>query len=782
MNRTLLTFLALLACNQGSIGEGGDSDDTLDPQDCPVQLDCQERVTAECQGVDTAVSLDSPGLCTGQDLSDDAPGTYPVGETVVTFTSSFAGEQDTCTTTVEIIDEEPPDVACPESFVVVQERPGLPVPAPDVAEAGDLCAVDLTIEAAPSVLTEPLTPVVYTATDPSGNSATCTTNVQILELTPATGLRVLSAVLGDSGQTSLVLGWEPSEGRDVTGYRIERSSASDGPWEEVGEASVDEQLFTVSSVPERGAWYRVRPVSGSHEGAATPPVRAYAIAPDVYHERGVRISSIPFDTDLYGIVRAPSHLDGGPYPLVLLLHGNHGNCRLIGTTSDGCATLTGHECLGFSGYETAPNADGMLFQAETLAAQGMIAVTLSANALNCRGGSGAWIPQRVEYLLENLRRWKSWNEGEEGELGTTYAGAVDLSRVGLIGHSRGGDAVANLPARFAETPIEGVEVKAIFSLAPTDFLTARDINAHYHTLLPSCDGDVSNLWGALIHDRTRDDGFDRSQYLFVGANHNFFNTEWTFNDGERVCPSSAVVSERPHTASLEAMLGSYMSAGLNGTGLEAYLRADAPVPTSIEAWAGEPLDLRFSYSAPGAMIIDRFESTPGVNLTGGSNTFDEFTVAFRCLGRGDLSAGRCGPRYLHSESNGMHIRWDAGEAALMSMELNELDTTEHGVLAFRVVSRWSTWNDGRSDMEFQIRVVDADGEEVSFFVSEIQPIPHLYTTSNIWEVLQSVRVPLSWLVERNSALDLERLDLLELDFSTEERRGSVVITDFELTD
>ncbi|MFD8940383.1 hypothetical protein ACFV0R_34900, partial [Streptomyces sp. NPDC059578] len=58
------------------------------------------------------------------------------------------------------------------------------------------------------------------------------------------------------------------------------------------------------------------------------------------------------------------------------------------------------------------------------------------------------------------------------------------------------------------------------------------------TLLPGCDGDVSDLQGQIYADGTR--GTSRGKALqgvayVIGANHNFFNTEWT--PGQAVAPA-----------------------------------------------------------------------------------------------------------------------------------------------------------------------------------------------------------------------------------------------------
>lgn len=772
MTRLVSALLVLASC-------GGEIEI---PATCPAQLSCAPEVSQSCTDITTPVTLPDPSVCSAADVTSDAPDAFPVGQTLVTFDSQLRDDTESCTTTVQVVDSNPPQLACPEVEPFVRQRPDEEIAAPPLTEVSDACSDDLDVEVVPGLLQERLTEVRYTATDPSGNAASCVSMVQVLDLFPASGLRILSASLDGEDRTQLTVGWEPSEGADVSAYRIERAPASDGPWTEIGQVPSSEQVFTDPDLPAPGAWYRVLPAHEGYEGLPTAPVRAWSIAADGYHERGVSVPSVPFDTDLFGLVRRPVDLDAGPYPLVLLLHGNHGNCRREGTTNDYCGPLTGHEC-NYDGYYAAPNAEGMLYQAETLAAQGMIAVTLSGNALNCRQTPSAWIPQRVEFLLQNLRRWKAWNDGEEAPLDAVYTGAVDLSRVGLVGHSRGGDAVANVPTRLTETPIEGVQVQSIYSIAPTDNLSARVGDAHYLTLLPACDGDVRTLVGARIHDRSIDDPFDRSQVFFIGANHNFFSTEWYYNDGERACPGSELLSVRTQTAMLEASLGSWMAGTLGATGLEPFLRAEGPTPTSIEAWAEQPLDLRWSYSSPAVSLIDRFDhvGSPGANRSGGENTFDDFTQWFRCYGRAQFDEGGCGSAFLHFKS-AVYVRWDVGQTALARFALEDLDVEDFGYLSFRVTSRWSTWNVGRDEQTFTIRVVDQDGDAAELLVSDVQPIPHIYVANNIREVLQTVRVPLDRLVAVQPDLDLDRLAALEFDFSDDAQRGTVLLTDIELAD
>jgi hypothetical protein len=71
----------------------------------------------------------------------------------------------------------------------------------------------------------------------------------------------------------------------------------------------------------------------------------------------------------------------------------------------------------------------------------------------------------------------------------------------------------------------------LFLLAPTDFTRTTVPGVSTSVLLPYCDGDVSDLHGQHYYDDTNDavedDGSFKSSLLMLGANHNFFNREWS---------------------------------------------------------------------------------------------------------------------------------------------------------------------------------------------------------------------------------------------------------------
>ena len=108
----------------------------------------------------------------------------------------------------------------------------------------------------------------------------------------------------------------------------------------------------------------------------------------------------------------------------------------------------------------------------------------------------------------------------------------------LVGHSRGGEGVARAALQIPLSAPYRIVGEVL--LAPTDFSYQTSPYVPSVTVLPYCDGDVSDLEGQRFTDVARDvlpdDTALRSSVLVFGANHNFFNTEWT--PGLSAAPSS----------------------------------------------------------------------------------------------------------------------------------------------------------------------------------------------------------------------------------------------------
>ena len=59
-----------------------------------------------------------------------------------------------------------------------------------------------------------------------------------------------------------------------------------------------------------------------------------AVASKDYKIAAVPLPTVSYPIDIWGTVWYPEDLAGGPFPFVLMLHGNHGICRLPNTQTD----------------------------------------------------------------------------------------------------------------------------------------------------------------------------------------------------------------------------------------------------------------------------------------------------------------------------------------------------------------------------------------------------------------------------------------------------------------
>ena len=151
---------------------------------CPIDVVVSSDA-GSCDADALGVVLGTPitnDNCTVATVTNDAPSTYPLGNTTVTWTvTDAAGLTATCTQMVTVMDTENPTITCPIDVTVSADAGicdasavvlGTPVTA-------DNCTIASVTNDAP--LTFPLgnTTVTWTVTDDAGNMATCTQVVTV---------------------------------------------------------------------------------------------------------------------------------------------------------------------------------------------------------------------------------------------------------------------------------------------------------------------------------------------------------------------------------------------------------------------------------------------------------------------------------------------------------------------------------------------------------------------------------------------------------------------------
>lgn len=243
----------------------------------------------------------------------------------------------------------------------------------------------------------------------------------------------------------------------------------------------------------------------------------------------------------------------GPFPLVLIVHGNHDMKQF----SD-----PGYEYLG-----------------EHLASRGFILASLDENFLN--GSLRNENDGRAWMLLEHLVAWRGFNDSASSPL----HGKVNMHDIAIMGHSRGGEAVGHAAAfnRLSRYPDDAkvkfnfnFDIKSVVAIAPVDaqykpagqFTPVENVN--YLVIHGSHDGDVSSFTGLRQWQRVKfTDGkpWFKSAWYVYRANHGQWNTVWGSGDegprSDKILDLRGLLSPEQQRQFGKVVIGAFLEATLH---------------------------------------------------------------------------------------------------------------------------------------------------------------------------------------------------------------------------
>jgi len=335
----------------------------------------------------------------------------------------------------------------------------------------------------------------------------------------------------------------------------------------------------------------------------------------------------------------------GPFPLVLIVHGNH-------------------DPRDFSD-------PGYAYLGELMASRGFIFVSVDMNFIN--GGIREENDARGWLLLKHLEAWRRFVETPDNP----FRSKADLDRVALMGHSRGGEAVGHAAAfnRLERYPDDaslefdfGFGIRSIIAIAPVDgqyLPTGRHVpieNVSYMVFHGSHDGDVTSFHGLRQYQRlTFTDGgehFKTAIYMYR-ANHGQWNTVWGNEDWGPRSGRSLELRGLIDPESQREFARIYVTAFLEATLLDR--KEYLPIFRDHRVIGGW---------LPATMYVTRFESSAFLPLA----RFDEDI---------DVTTGTIPGVTLHGDSLG---RW--GET-LLSLRSQNRPTTSNSQQSNAV---WLGWN------------------------------------------------------------------------------------------
>jgi dienelactone hydrolase len=258
----------------------------------------------------------------------------------------------------------------------------------------------------------------------------------------------------------------------------------------------------------------------------------------------------------------------GRVPIIVLVHGAHS--------------------------PTAPSYQGYNYFQSQLAQMGFIAVSVDERETDQGPDWAGWtsnIVRRAELAIASISFVQQLDAN-----GPIFQGKIDFSRLGLMGHSRGGDCVIAAAERIA---LQGVTVKAVLSLAPVNS-GANSGKPHgyaFMTFLPAADGNVVDNNGAQFYDQAKPD-LIKTQLYIDHANHNYFNRQWLNDDTGGGLP---IMSRPDHERILSTYGCAFFRKTLRGDATGEYLVGTVLLPNV------QNQNIHLSYDVVGVRVVDNYE-------------------------------------------------------------------------------------------------------------------------------------------------------------------------------
>jgi len=466
----------------------------------------------------------------------------------------------------------------------------------------------------------------------------------------------------------------------------------------------------------------------------------------------------------------------GPFPLALIVHGNH-------------------EMTEFSD-------PGYAYLGELLASRGFIVASIDENFLNL--GYFHDVPKqqaaRGWLLLEHLRTWREWNS----TAGNPFYGKVDVENVALIGHSRGGEAAAtavlfNLLSFYPDDATirfhYGFPIKSVIAIAPVDgqykpagqWRVIEDVN--YFTLQGANDADMSSFDGSRQWDHVRYTGagsYIEAELYIYRANHGQFNTVWGRTD---------IAAPRNCTAHLRPLMSGEQQRRIAKIYISAFLEATLHnrreyIPLfedyrRARQWLPDTLYINRYLDSSNKVIADFNEDAdvttttiPGGRLAGRNlAVWREGRIPFRDGDRG---------------YNGVFLGWNHSHGnASYSITLPRGLATPQSVLTLSIAA----YKDDDADLDEKPGTTDftvameSDGGAaarlpLSGFGVVLPPIEVRFMKLELLDkrfyknpsepVFQSVRLPLSAFAAQNTHFDPTKLKTVRFEFDRTPSREVIV--------
>jgi len=458
-------------------------------------------------------------------------------------------------------------------------------------------------------------------------------------------------------------------------------------------------------------------------------------------------ASVHFPADISGATMASQISAAQPnYPLVVVVHGN----GPLG---------------GYLGYE---------YLLDHLARNGFIAASIHLDP-NETGTDRARVLRRHLQILFSM-------------FGTRVA-----NNIGIMGHSRGGEAVV-IAARLNQQESWGYNINAVISLAPTNQYTFEQFGGAwarpYLVIYGSLDGDLSGIsdTGFELYDNAS--GMNKSMMFVYRSCHDRYNTVW--GDGDlgfgRLTPTDVtrVLSVDAHHKIAMGYMSAFYRQHLRNESQWAGLFRGEWVPAAVQA-ADANMRIYPQYEDTTVRTIDDFDG-PHTGTSWQTNALGGSVTQTGLPANPQDNDLRIMDAHSPHHTGGLLLRWDNLTDSLRSdIPIGQRDVHAFAAVSFRISQRVdSASNPSGQAQDLRLTLSDGTGKSRAIRISKLTDIPYpdVRGYNNFTKsAMRTVRIPLS--VYRIKCLGVDAVDLtniVRIDFEFAEKlTGEIEIDSVQFT-
>lgn len=480
---------------------------------------------------------------------------------------------------------------------------------------------------------------------------------------------------------------------------------------------------------------------------------------------GDRIYTTPYNRQmpyaLKGLIGIPK--GEGPFPVIIMSHGSHSNDD-----------------------ESKRFDTGFDYLVEALASKGFVTISLDlSKPYIWKYGDNDDREKSIHVALDHFDQLVKVAGGETAGYPVDLTGKIDLTKIGLLGNSRGGETVLDIASELEQ---RGYPASAILSVAPTFFFPDRSWpTADVAILVPEYDGDVVNLDGYLMLEALdKNTAGHHALVLLRQANHNYFNRNIERNDAQMMAsefPIENQLTREEQEAFLVRMSSEFFFDTLMDKTPRQIFDFKNPQPNQMYG-----LDVKVMTSTPDKILLLDLENPATTTTSDGASATtvtdawyfknDEILI--------DTITGGDGP---YSKRRLLELQWTQPGASFLLKPLTT-DFSKHDALALTLVpDSASSLQQGKTHLNFSVKLTDRSGNATSLLLPDnlnaLALTPGEIGKTDLGDLVLSywsVRTPLStvWIpLDAFKNVDLTQINTVELLFDNSEA-GALFIEAVEL--